>query len=796
MPALDISNPGVSAIADFGALLNDLIDEATALKVTAQGNSQSSGIDPPVTKADLDNISTRVDSSLSHVTPSPSEQGDDSTKEQLKDRRWQVVETAARDLFGRLVTSTSINSPDITQIWNLFDILTIISDNGQCDPGLLFWLIEELIESKTIAECRVIFDYLESRRERITPERTFKKWSLIVLRMCTELLRRLSRAEDTAFCGRVFIFLFQSFPLGDRSSVNLRGEYHVENVTTYESTIDNEDSKMEVDTPQTGTPKENTKRGGQVKEVVLSSDALYPLFWPLQEMFSQPLKLFDQSCMQNFKRGIEETVKKFSDYPSDEGQPAPNTSDEAKTSLKRKRKDEEKEVLLEAFNPKYLTSKDLFELEISDLTFRRHIMVQALITLNFILSWTAEAKKKYDKLNVQNKSVLYATEFNDDDAKWAKEMKTKISEHMRRDTPGRIFYRMVDTVLARDKNWVYWKMASCPTITRNPVNPQTYADAQSSAQRSATSKRLRPNPMGAVSLDFLQPLDGEESLEKFKEPERHRLPDLDSFKTGIADDDFAISMASNDLNKATAVAGKASKSWRALRVAGKFKLASFDKIDDPQNINPVFLALSDEDGDNDNGEVEDLPDNRSPIIVSSSEQGNLPDIIDKLLGSHKGVFGKVVRHTTREPNEGEVNGKDYYFVKTPEFNQLRDGDRLIEFTETSDVSYGTSIKVLDAISDNDKIPIVQLDVEAAQFAKDMGYQARYIFISPSQKQPTDTDMDTTADRPTDNAEESAKTKTPEFFNTTINFEDVDQAAGSLWEFISKAREQEEPYDST
>ncbi|VUC23321.1 unnamed protein product [Clonostachys rosea] len=789
MPALDISNPGVSAIADFGALLNDLIDEATALKVPAQGNSHSLGIDPPVTKADLDNISTRVDSSLSHVTPSPSEQEDDSTKEQLKDRRWQVVETAARDLFGKLVTSTSINSPNITQIWNLFDILTIISDNGQCDPGLLFWLIEELVESKTIAECRIIFDYLESRRERITPERTFKKWSLIVLRMCTELLRRLSRAEDTAFCGRVFIFLFQSFPLGDRSSVNLRGEYHIENVTTFEPTIENEDSKMEVDTPQTGASKEGTKGGTQNKEV-LSSDALYPLFWPLQEMFSQPLKLFDQSSMQSFKRGIEETVRKFATYPSDEGLPALNPPDEVKASLKRKRQDEEKEGLLEAFNPKYLTSKDLFELEISDLTFRRHIMVQTLITLNFILSWTAEAKKKYDKLNVQNKSVLYAAEFNDDDAKWAKEIKTRISDHMRRDTPGRIFYRMVDTVLARDKNWVYWKMASCPTITRDPVNPQIYADAQSSAQRSATSKRLRPNPMGAVSLDFLQRVDGEESLEKFKKPERYQLPELDSFKTGIADDDFAISMASNDLSKTTAVAGKASKSWRALRVAGKFKLASFDKIDDPQDINPVFLAPSDEDGDNDDGEAEDLPDNRSPIILSSSEQGGLLDIIGKLLSSHKGVFGKVVRHTTREPNEGEVNGKDYYFVKIPEFNQLRDGDRLIEFTEATDVSYGTSIKVVDAIADNDKIPIIQLDVEAAQFAKDMGYQARYIFISPSQKQPPDTEMDTTTDGSADNAEESANTKAPELFDTAIIFEDVDQAVGSLWEFISKTEEQE------
>ena len=55
-----------------------------------------------------------------------------------------------------------------------------------------------------------------------------------MLRACTELLRRLSRAEDTVFCGRVFIYLFQSFPLGDKSAVNLRGEYHVENTTVYD----------------------------------------------------------------------------------------------------------------------------------------------------------------------------------------------------------------------------------------------------------------------------------------------------------------------------------------------------------------------------------------------------------------------------------------------------------------------------------------------------------------------------------------------------------------------------------
>lgn len=73
-------------------------------------------------------------------------------------------------------------------IWNLLDIVSIFSDNGrcitpikclgcikaniafvgdvaQCEAGLIFWLIEELLDSQTVDGCRKVFDYLESRRE-------------------------------------------------------------------------------------------------------------------------------------------------------------------------------------------------------------------------------------------------------------------------------------------------------------------------------------------------------------------------------------------------------------------------------------------------------------------------------------------------------------------------------------------------------------------------------------------------------------------------------------------------------
>ena len=50
--------------------------------------------------------------------------------------------------------------------------------------------------------------------------------------------------------------------------------------------------------------------------------------------------------------------------------------------------------------------------KISDLAFRRHILVQALILLDFLLSLTPKAKKKLE--HTSNKSVLYSYTLNEE----------------------------------------------------------------------------------------------------------------------------------------------------------------------------------------------------------------------------------------------------------------------------------------------------------------------------------------------------------------------------------------------
>ena len=241
-----------------------------------------------------------------------------------------------------------------------------------------------------------MFDYLDSRRERITAKH-FKAKNLIILRACNELLRRLSRAEDTVFCGRVFIFLFQSFPLGDRSSVNLRGEYHVENVTVFEDLLPKADSKledgMEVDreekaekerdatkvdvmsaaAPTISTPENLSNLSKVVKfntqdekanETSPDMDTLYPVFWSLQDDFSTPTRLFDDTNLQRFQKGLSSTLVKFKEVQQDlQARGTSKLPDDGKRGVKRKRSGHEDE-LSSNFNPKYLTSRDLFDLEV------------------------------------------------------------------------------------------------------------------------------------------------------------------------------------------------------------------------------------------------------------------------------------------------------------------------------------------------------------------------------------------------------------------------------------------------
>lgn len=209
--------------------------------------------------------------------------------------------------------------------------------------------------------------------------------------------------------------------------------------------------------------------------------------------------------------------------------------------------------------------------------------------MDFLLSLSPKAKEKLASVQVLNKSVAYMDQvLSEDDTKWVEGMKMTISRYLKEGTDGQFFYRMVETVLSRDKNWVRWKLENCTAIEMPAVSPETYAEAMKAARTSATNKRLRPQALGSLQLDFLNEGDDETAMQKLKSEERYRLPELASLKRKIQEDDLEIDMPLNEQSKSAAIEGKASKTWKALRIASRSRLALFDKIDSYEKINVLF----------------------------------------------------------------------------------------------------------------------------------------------------------------------------------------------------------------
>ncbi|KAF2033660.1 nuclear matrix protein [Setomelanomma holmii] len=539
-----------------------------------------------------------------------------------KEARFLAVESAAKSLFYSYLGSTQIDEPAFVTIWNLLDVLQYCGDRELCSPQSILLLIEELLDSQSIEGCRTVFNFLESRREAIIAINSKNK-DLVILRLCNELLRRLSRAEDPVFCGRVYIFMFQSFPLGDKSSVNLRGNFHVENVTTFEDYLMESsalDDPMQLDDSASAPavkeePKSEelaVKLGGpnvrkEGKAATMDIETLYPVFWSLQHSFSNPPRLFEADHFSQFQRSLEATLAKFKEVPK-----VIQAGDSDCTKGQQKRADDSYDAFANTYNPKYLTSRDLFKLELSDLAFQRHILVQALILIEFLLALTEKAKSKPIYQNAQ-KAMQYKFTLREEDTEWALGIRTAIANYLQEGPEGKIYYRMVDTVLSRDKNWVRWKMENCQPFTRDRVPTKDYSQAKSAAQRAVQIKKPS-KPVGVpATMNFLYNNEAEKGLAQLRQTDRFNVPNAESYATKVRMTDLDLEMADTDEERREVGGKKSSYVWKGLRLASKKQLSSFDRIEHGKGLEALQPVTS---------SIEATGDDTAPTV--SDDRGSDP----------------------------------------------------------------------------------------------------------------------------------------------------------------------------
>jgi THO complex subunit 1 len=381
----------------------------------------------------------------------------------------------------------------------------------------------------------------------------------------------------------------------------------------------------------------------------LDYDALYPIFWSLQTYFSNPTSLFETENLSSFKSGLEATLLKFRQVQK--GTDTVASTNEDQSSLKRKRQGEGESSKV-AFNPKYLTSRDLFELEISDLAFRRHVLVQALIVLDFLLSQTPKAKAKLEHL--KNKSVLWSFTLSEEHSNWAENMRNEIAAYLQQGGDGKFYFRMVDTVLSRDKNWAYWKGEGCINFSRDPVAPSQYAEARTGLKRSTALKRPKNNPLGALDLGFLSDSQTTDALDRLKDPSRSSVPAMGAYRMEIEDVTFDMDTAQGE-QKDRLFEARASKTWRTLRIAAKSRFSVFDKLDDDNRLDVLFADPEDE-----KVTQEEYNEDR---VEAKDQQTRPQDVVEatKGLDSATDVHGE----TPHAPTEAEAQQPNHEKVQAP-----------------------------------------------------------------------------------------------------------------------------------
>lgn len=156
----------------------------------------------------------------------------------------------------------------------------------------------DLFDTLTISRCERLFHLVEQRVELWKRPAFFAPCKNQLLRMCNDLLRRLSKSQNTVFCGQILIVLAKLFPLSERSGLNIVSEFNTEHLSIRgdqsacaeeTSPLTNQgDDKEPSLTEKEGTPistEDSTSIIGVSGKVSVN---LYRKFWSLQEFFRQP----------------------------------------------------------------------------------------------------------------------------------------------------------------------------------------------------------------------------------------------------------------------------------------------------------------------------------------------------------------------------------------------------------------------------------------------------------------------------------------------------------------------------
>jgi guanylate kinase len=123
--------------------------------------------------------------------------------------------------------------------------------------------------------------------------------------------------------------------------------------------------------------------------------------------------------------------------------------------------------------------------------------------------------------------------------------------------------------------------------------------------------------------------------------------------------------------------------------------------------------------------------NPFPIILSAPSGGGKTAIGQRIRELRPDI-GYSVSCTTRRPRAGEVDGRDYYFLSTIEFEGARERGEFAESAEVHGKLYGTLRREVERVLASGRHVLMDIDVQgAAQFRRVFPRSVLVFVLPPS-----------------------------------------------------------------
>lgn len=155
------------------------------------------------------------------------------------------------------------------------------------------------------------------------------------------------------------------------------------------------------------------------------------------------------------------------------------------------------------------------------------------------------------------------------------------------------------------------------------------------------------------------------------------------------------------------------------------------------------------------------------IVVVSGFSGAGKGTLMKELVKQYPNYALSISATTREPREGEVEGREYFFKTVEEFEQMIDENQLIEHARYVGNYYGTPREYVEKQLSEGKDVILEIEIQGALKIKEKYPDALLLFVMTP-------DAKTLKERLTNRGTESAEKIASRLNRATEEAEGVEQ----------------------